>query len=136
MDTPNFYGVGAKFPLQVNPTTGRFKTNTEAERIKESIYLILMTNQGERMMRPGYGARLMSYTFENDNSGLNSIFAAELRGDIVDNEPRVRDVEVVLDSQTKPGCLFINIDYVISATGSRDNMVFPFYLDTNEDEEE
>lgn len=136
MDTPNYYGVGAKFPLQVNLASGRFMTNTEAERIKESIYLILMTNRGERMMRPEYGARLMSYTFENENSGLNNIFAAELRGDITDNEPRVRDVEIELDSHTKPGCLFITIDYVIKATGSKDNMVFPFYLDTSSDEEE
>ncbi len=135
MNEPYYFGQGAKFPLQVNMTTGRFTTNTESERVKESIYLILMTNKGERVMRPNYGTRLTTYPFENMASGLNTIFSDESKRDIMANEPRVSDVMVSLDAKTKPGCLFITIDYTLNATGNRENMVFPFYLDTTSDEE-
>ena len=33
-----------------------------------------------------------------------------------------------MDQNTKPGCLFIYIDYYIRNGNVRENMVFPFYL--------
>ena len=46
MKTNTFLGRGMKFPPQVNPATGRIVTSEDNISVKESIYLILMTNKG------------------------------------------------------------------------------------------
>ncbi len=130
-----FLGTGMKFPPQVNPTTGRFATVSGKESIRESIYLILMTQKRERFMNPTYGSGIMGYTFASTDETLLTVMAAQITSDILRCEPRVGDVSVTMDKESKPGCLFINIDYTIIAEGSADNMVFPFYLNGEPEEE-
>ena len=55
-----FLGMGMKFPPQINPATGRFVVSTNEESVKESIYLILMTQKSERFLRPEFGSDLLS----------------------------------------------------------------------------
>ena len=45
-----------KFPPQIDPATGRFVTASEEESVKESVYLILMTQRTERFLRPEFGS--------------------------------------------------------------------------------
>lgn len=130
-----FLGTGMKFPPQINPTTGRFTTVSGKESIRESIYLILMTQKRERFMNPEYGSNIMSYTFASTDATLQTVMAAEITSDILRCEPRVEDVQISMDADSKPGCLFINIDYTIIAEGTKDNMVFPFYLNGETEEE-
>lgn len=130
-----FLGTGMKFPPQINPTTGRFRTVSGKESIRESIYLILMTQKGERFMNPTYGSSIMNYTFASTDATMQTIMAAEITSDILRCEPRVSDVQVEMDSESKPGCLFISIDYTIAADNTADNMVFPFYLNGKPEEE-
>lgn len=131
----HFLGTGMKFPPQINPTTGRFTTVSGRESIRESIYLILMTQRGERFMNPTYGSSIMNYTFASADATMQTIMTSEITADILRNEPRVSDVQITMDSDTKPGCLFINIDYTIASDNSVDNMVFPFYLNGKPEKE-
>ncbi len=43
MEDKAFLGTGVRFPPQVHPATGRFVTVSGDNSIKESVYLILMT---------------------------------------------------------------------------------------------
>ena len=63
MDEKLYLGAGLKFPPQVNKATGRFVLSSKEESVKESIYLILMTQKTERFMRPEYGSSILSYAF-------------------------------------------------------------------------
>ncbi len=47
--TRGFLGTGFKFPIQVDPSTGRMRTSSHEEDIKESIGIILNTRRGERV---------------------------------------------------------------------------------------
>lgn len=127
----DFLGKGMKFPPEINPATGRFVVSEGAQSIKESIYLILMTNKTERFVRPDFGSKLMSYTFMDTGSTMLNIMGREISNDILNNEPRVDDVSIDIDSESKRGCLIINIRYRIRESNTRDNLVFPFYLDTS-----
>lgn len=128
MAEERFLGTGMKFPPQINPTTGRFTCVSGRESIKESVYLILMTHRSERFMRPEFGSRVMSYVFAQTDATMLNLMAHEIAGDILRNEPRVEQVNVNMDQNSKPGCLFINVDYTIRGENIRENMVFPFYL--------
>lgn len=132
----SFLGKGMKFPPQINPATGRFEVSQDVQSIKESIYLILMTQKTERYVRPEYGASLMRYTFMDTGVTALSIMARELANDISTQEPRINHVNVEIDSETKKGCLLVDIQYQIIATNTRDNLVFPFYLNTTFEEDE
>jgi len=134
MDNLKFLGTGIKFPPQVNKSTGRFMLSSGAENVKESLYIILMTHRGERWLEPGFGSRLMSYTFMDTSITMLSLLSNELRAVILEQEPRISDVDVDIDPNVKDGCLLINIIYTISDTNNRDNMVFPFYLNTTSEE--
>lgn len=123
-----FLGKGMKFPPQINMATGRFVTVSETESVKESVYLILMTQQGERFVRPDFGSSLMSYTFMDINPTSLSLMVRNLTEQILLQEPRVRDVRIVPDPNVRNGRLLIQIDYTISSSNTRDNLVFPFYL--------
>ena len=135
MPDKKFLGSGMKFPPQINEATGRFMTSSAEQSVKESIYLILMTQRTERFARPGYGSNLMSYTFMDTNITELNMMKRDLTEQILTQEPRVGDVEITTDTQTKDGCLIVNIDYVVSETNQRDNLVFPFYLNAEEEEE-
>lgn len=129
-----FLGTGIKFPPQVDPGTGRFALSSGPQSVKESLYLILMTNRGERWLEPTFGSRLMSYTFMDTSITMLSMFSDELRSSILSQEPRISDVDVNIDAESREGCLIISITYTLAATNTQDNMVFPFYLNAVREE--
>lgn len=131
-----FLGSGMKFPPQINPATGRFEVVSGQASVKESVYIILMTQKAERWIRPEFGSSLMNYTFMDTSATMLNLVSREIASDLLSQEPRLEDVEVRIDATSKQGCLFIYVDYLIRETNVRDNLVFPFYLDTTWDEQE
>ncbi len=136
MPDKSFLGTGMKFPPQINRATGRFVTASLEESVKESVYLILMTQKTERFLRPEFGSSIMAYTFMDVNATTLTIVEREVSEAITSQEPRISDVDVTTDAQIKDGCLIFNVSYTISETNNRDNLVFPFYLNVTPEEEE
>ena len=128
MDNKMFLGTGIHFPPSVNPGTGRFLTSTAEQSVKESVYLILMTQRGERWLLPDFGSDLMSYTFMDTSATMLNLLANDLRTTLLEQEPRISDVVIHIDPEVHDGCLFVDVGYLVSETNSRDNLVFPFYL--------
>ena len=124
-----------KFPPQIDPATGRFVTVSEEESVKESVYLILMTQRTERFLRPEFGSDLMSYTFMDQNATSIHMMTRSITEQILSQEPRIRDVSVTTDDRSRGGCLLVNIDYVLQSTNQRDNLVFPFYLNATAEDD-
>ena len=121
--------TGVKFPLQVNPTTGRFVLSRGSDSVKESLYLILMTQQGERFTRQEFGSRIMAYPFTDTSATMLNIIAREIQSTILQQEPRIRQVEVEIEPDQRHGCLLIQLCYKLRETQDRDSMTVPFYLD-------
>lgn len=134
MENKIFLGTGFHFPPSVDPGTGRFLTSSGEQSVKESVYLILMTQRGERWLLPGFGSNLMSYTFMDTSITMLSVLADSLRSTLLEQEPRISDVQVEVDPEVQDGCLFVNIAYTVTATNTQDNLVFPFYLNSVREE--
>ena len=130
-----FLGTGMKFPPRIDPGTGRFALSSGAQSVKESVYLILMTNRGERWLEPAFGSQLMSYTFMDTSITMLSLLSDNIRDLILSQEPRISDVDVNIDSESKEGCLIINITYSLAASNTQDNLVFPFFLNAFNEED-
>lgn len=128
MQEKDFLGRGIKFPPQVNQTTGRFVMSEGEANVKESLYIILMTQKTERFTRPDFGSRIMSYTFMDTSSTMLNMMSRELQETILTQEPRISNVDITITPELERGCLIVQIDYTVIRTNTRDNYVFPFYL--------
>ena len=63
-----------------------------------------------------------------------SILKRNITDQLLSQEPRIGDITIETDSTTKPGCLILNIGYTIIESNTRDNLVFPFYMDQIEED--
>lgn len=134
MDERAFLGAGMKFPPQIDPGTGRFALSSGAQNVKESVYIILMTNRGERWLDPDFGSDIMRYTFMDTSLTMLNLLASDLRTLLMEQEPRISDVTVDIDPEVKDGCMLVNVAYTVADTNTRDNLVFPFYLNAGGEE--
>lgn len=124
-----FLGKGWKFPVQVDPVTGRIMMSEYEEDISEAIRIILSTAKGERVMRPGFGCGIHKYVFGLTDVTSLRLLESDVKDAIILWEPRVDDVEVSVDfDQEKSGKLLINIQYVVRTTNNLFNLVYPFYI--------
>ena len=55
---------GWSFPLEVDDITGKIKTTTLENDIKQSIMILLHTQKGERLGHSDYGNNLNRFMFE------------------------------------------------------------------------
>lgn len=134
MNDRAFLGAGMKFPPQIDPGTGRFAVSSREQSVRESVYLILMTSRGERWLEPNFGSQMASYAFMDTSPTMLRMLSDDLRDLLLTQEPRISDVDVEIDPETKNGCLLVSIRYTVAATNSRDNLVFPFYLNAAREE--
>lgn len=130
MENRDYLGSGMKFPLQVNRATGRIVMSDGEQSVKESVYIILMTQKGERFTRRSFGSRLLSYTFMDTSVTRMNIMAREIEQTISEQEPRIMDVDVHVEPKLDKGCLIVNVSYTVAQSHTKDNIVFPFYLNT------
>ncbi|MBX3306644.1 MAG: GPW/gp25 family protein [Nitrospira sp.] len=125
--TKAFLGRGWSFP--VKPANGQLTYAAYEEDVEQSIQVILLTERGERPMLPEFGGGLRRFLFEPNSPSTRHAIERVVRTALIDWEPRIDidRVEVVADD-VQPNLLLIHVDYVVRATNSFYNRVFPFYL--------
>ena len=123
-----FLGVGWSFPPCVQPDGGTSIVMYDDD-IKQSIRIILGTDQGERVMRPDFGAGLRSFIFGPISSTNLQRIKTRVQDALVKWEPRidVLQVKVTFDASERSK-LLIDINYRVRATNTLNNLVYPFYL--------
>ena len=123
-----FLGVGWKFPLQVN-AQGSIASASYEQRIEESIYIILSTSPGERLMQPEFGCGIHDMVFAPNNAATLALVADQVQKSLVRFEPRINLLNVNIDTtQEQPNLLLIRIDYRIRTNNAFGNLVYPFYI--------
>jgi phage baseplate assembly protein W len=129
MATPGkaYLGVGWAFP--VKPVGGRLRYAAYEDDVEQAVQVILLTESGERPMLPEFGGGLRGFVFEPNSTATHRAIERAVRAALVDWEPRidVDRVEVTPDD-VQPDLLLIQVDYVVRATNSFYNRVYPFYL--------
>jgi phage baseplate assembly protein W len=123
-----FLGVGWKFPLQVTPS-GRIAQARYERRVEESIYLILSTAKGERLMLSDFGCGIHDLVFAPNNAGTLGAVVQNVRQALVTYEPRIDVLDVNVETTPEqPNLLLIRIDYRIRENNALGNLVYPFYV--------
>ncbi|KMZ53596.1 GPW/gp25 family protein [Dorea sp. D27] len=118
-------GRGMKFPPKIDRTTGRFVLADEEESVKDSVYLILMTQKGERPARPDFGSRILSFPFSDTNPTTLHVLERQVKETILTQEPRISEVDVETEFRAEEACLYIHIHYTVAQTGKDDDLTIP-----------
>ena len=108
---------GMKFPPQVNPATGCFLVSEGEENVKESIYLILMTQKSERFIRPDFGSSTLSYPFTDPAPTRLHMIERDVKQTILLQEPRVSDVTATARYDGKNQSIVLEVDYELEEGG-------------------
>jgi len=119
--------INIQFPFQDDPDGKFLKMNTDAKQaIKSDLVHLLLTNKGERLYLPSFGANLRQYIFEpNDEISANAI-RTEINNSIKEFIPNLQVTQLtVTPSEDNIHATVVRIDYVvtISALQSSDFVV-------------
>ena len=134
MAQKDFLGKGWSFP----PTfqNGGFGVTTVSEEadVKQSLEIILATTPGERVMRPDFGCNMRDMVFEPLNTTVITYMRDQIEKAILYHEHRIDLKRVALNTANAlDGVVLIEIDYVIRSTNSRQNYVYPYYINEGTD---
>jgi phage baseplate assembly protein W len=127
-DSKSFLGEGWAFPIHLDHT-GEVAMVTYEEDVRQAIRIILGTAQGERVMRPDFGAGLETLLFEPITTTTMALVKHRVEQALIRWEPRIDVEQVTVTPDTgKVGKLSIDIRYRVRRTNTFYNLVYPFYL--------
>ena len=124
----NFLGVGLAFPIELDENN-QLKISRYEMAVQQSIWTILGTAKGERMMRPDFGCGIHDFVFSANSASTVGQIVSEVRQSLIEWEPRIDilDIDVTPD-ENEDSKLLIIINYRVRTTNNRFNLVYPFYL--------
>lgn len=123
-----FLGSGWAFPVKPD-TEGALRTTGGPDAVRQSIWTILSTAPGERVMRPDYGCGVHDLVFDVLDAATAGTVTRVVREALARHEPRIAVLDVyVAPDPAEPGLLLIEINYELRGSNSRANLVYPFYL--------
>lgn len=124
----SFLGSGWTFPVLPSSSDNSLTLTEGPDKVRQSIWLILETEPGERIMRPNFGCGLRRYLMKPNNSATRALIQKDVTRSLSLWEPRIKLQEVTVSPGEDPSMILIRISYVHIRDGSPDNLVFPFYL--------
>jgi len=124
----SFLGTGWGFPPTFRREWYGVEMLSGEEDVASSIYIILQTLYGERVMLPNFGSNLQPYVFEPMNVPNIAMIEKIVKEALVYHEPRIIVDELTSTPRQQTGVLEIEIGYRIITTNTRYNYVFPFYM--------
>ena len=131
----DFLGKGLRFPVSINLNGGVSSSQLE-ENVRQSLFVILGTAPGERVSRPRWGCRIHDLMFAPNNPVTAARAEVYCEEAIYKFEPRIEKVSCrAQPNPDEPNRLDIRIEYVIAGKNVERNMVFPFYLRTEEEQQ-
>lgn len=125
----SFLGRGWSFPPQFEKGAGSVIMLEDEEDIRSSLEVLLSTAVGERVMDVNYGCNMDELIFESLSTSVITIIKDKVDKAILFFEPRIEVTKLELNADNiLEGRILIEIEYTISATNSRYNFVYPFYI--------
>jgi phage baseplate assembly protein W len=123
-----YLGKGWGFPVQFKHK-GKVELVNGLEDIRQSLWILLSTNPGERIMHPSFGCGIKQHVFDTVDENTSIILKDTIKRAILFFEPRVKLDRIEIDIQTSyEGLLTIDLNYTVLSNNTPQNMVFPFYF--------
>jgi uncharacterized protein len=122
MNTARLFGRGISFPPRVD-ADGRLAWSEGEQNIRESIRIILMTEQTERIMHPDFGGGLGRYLFEPNTVSTYQLIQERIKKALEQWEPRIAVQSVSAEADPDdPQAAIVTIVYRLVATQTLEHM--------------
>lgn len=125
-------GSGWHFPIAFDRRDTIALAHHE-EKIMQSIFIILGTAKGERVMRPDFGCEIHERIFNIIDASTLTLIRSDIKEALILWEPRIEVLAVTPDTMfLSEGRIDILVDYKVRYTNTAHNLVYPFYLQSGE----
>ena len=122
MDTERLFGRSMSFPPRVG-ADGRIVWSGGETNVRESIHVILLTEQRERLRLPEFGGGLGRFLFEPNTVTTRHLIEDRIAKALAAWEPRIRVESVTVEADgSDPQAALATITYKLVATQARERV--------------
>ena len=117
------FGISPKLPLKRDPVDGAYALNkTYTSMIKQNFRMLMLTNPGERVMLPDFGAGLSKFLFENEEIDLKEQISDAVETQVKKYMPfiKIDEIQIQTPSDNRNNSLYIRINYKILPLSAAD----------------
>ena len=130
--------IGRKFPIDTQPSKavgvalpfnapGVFTSNyTTSKQLNSNLINFFLTNRGERVLDPTYGANLRATIFEQITEGNLDALKSKIEIDLTTNFPDVRLANLDILGNEDLNSIQVNITYTVVLSGETDTVSLNF----------
>jgi len=130
--------IGRKYPIDTQPAravgvaipfnnAAVFTSNyTTSKQLNSNIINFFLTNRGERVLDPTYGANLRATIFEQITEGNLDALRAKIETDLATNFPDVRLANLEILGNEDLNTIQVNITYTVVLSGETDTVSLNF----------
>jgi len=117
-------GVSLPFDGPSGPFNSTYSTQTQ---IKSNLLNLLLTNKGERVFNPEFGANLGTALFEGINENIIDIITDLINTNVEIFVPEVQIRDVVVDINTPDNnAVSVTVKYKLRVSGTSDQITVQF----------
>jgi len=102
------------------------KTYSTKDQIKSNVINLLLTNRGERIMNPNFGADIKDLLFEGMTDNLKSVIQDRITTSFTTYIPQasIRNIDVVFSEDTNT--INVTVNYTLNISGTSDQVTIEF----------
>jgi phage baseplate assembly protein W len=117
-------GVSLPFNGPAGPFNSTYSTQTQ---IKSNLVNLLLTNKGERVMNPEFGADLGTALFEGINENIVETITDLINTNVAIFVPEVQLTDVIVDINTPDNnTVSVTVNYKLKVSGTSDQVTVQF----------
>jgi phage baseplate assembly protein W len=128
MSVPSFLGQGWSYPVAPG-RTGDLDYTAGPDKVAQSIWIVLDTSPGERVMRPTFGCGLRRYLMAPNTTATRALIKHDVQIALANFEPRITVTDLQVTPGDDPALVLIRIAYVTVRDNRPGNLVYPFFLE-------
>ena len=125
LDLQGNIAIGISLPF--NGPSGPFnKTYSTQDQIKSNLINLLLTNKGERIYNPEFGADLKRVIFEGISDDIISLIQNLINTNINTYIPEVEIIEIIVDNNEDNNSVSVSVNYRLRISGTSDQITVQF----------
>ena len=128
MSALSFLGSGWNYPI-VPSRVGELEYTAGPDKVAQSIWIVLDTAPGERVMRPTFGCGLRRYLMAPNTASTRALIEHDVQIALANFEPRITMTDLQVTPGDDPALVLIRIGYVTVRDNRPGNLVYPFFLE-------
>lgn len=125
------FDLGSGWPCLLVPDAGTRALSyvSGPHKVAQSIWLILDTEPGERVMRPSFGCGLRRFLMQPNTLATRAVIRQEVETALATWEPRIALTQVDAEPGADPALIEITIRYLLLADRRSQTLVYPLSLE-------